>query len=458
MKKYLLILVVLVSFKSFSQTQPRKLIGIDLVTNMPRYYNDTVRTIFYKPPFYVIGDSVFLDASHLGLWTLDSLKRIYRGSNVGVNTTNPLDWLQIDDSSFHLPVKGITLNSTQISSSSNLVFSPLLKFNSHVWLSTPAKDTLVSFYIQSKPVGSTTVPVYELDFLNTGLNAVASISQGGGFTASALNITGSVTLGGYMDIAGAGQFHGSGYLFGGYGYTPSGSFFGINSTTLGFVKPRLTSTQIAASSALLSIPTGTSSGFISSSGSGYTNGTFTLKVLANLSGTTCQSTIIVSGGAVTSVTIISSGWPFKNGDVLTCPSLAGGTGFTFTITSLTATPGVELYNSTNNVPMVYNNYDMVQQVLSVYRPISNAYTMTNSDWTVDCTGGGSFTVTLPTAVGISARPYVITNSGTGTITIATTSSQTFTNVTATPTSLTIISYGSYTIESTGTNWIVLSKL
>ena len=51
------------------------------------------------------------------------------------------------------------------------------------------------------------------------------------------------------------------------------------------------------------------------------------------------------------------------------------------------------------------------------------YTATISDYTIDCTSG-TFTVTLPTAVGITGRIYVIKNSGAGAITVATTSSQT----------------------------------
>src|SRR6266536_1829761 len=52
-----------------------------------------------------------------------------------------------------------------------------------------------------------------------------------------------------------------------------------------------------------------------------------------------------------------------------------------------------------------------------------AYTLTASDYIVDATSG-TFTLTLPTAVGITGRTYTIKNSGTGTTTIATTSSQT----------------------------------
>ena len=56
------------------------------------------------------------------------------------------------------------------------------------------------------------------------------------------------------------------------------------------------------------------------------------------------------------------------------------------------------------------------------------YTATSSDSVINCTSG-TFTVTLPTAVGITGRKYTIKNSGTGVITIGTTSSQTIDGVT-----------------------------
>lgn len=88
---------------------------------------------------------------------------------------------------------------------------------------------------------------------------------------------------------------------------------------------------------------------------------------------------------------------------------------------------------------------------------TGTYTATISDYTIDCTSG-TFTVTLPTAVGISGRLYVISNSGAGTITVGTTSSQTFTNVTATPTTLTMATVGARTVQSNGANWILISSL
>lgn len=82
------------------------------------------------------------------------------------------------------------------------------------------------------------------------------------------------------------------------------------------------------------------------------------------------------------------------------------------------------------------------------------YTATVSDFTIECTAN-TFTVTLPTAVGIAGRIYNIANSGAGVITIGTTSSQTFVNVVATPTTLTLSAVGNYQVQSNGANWLVL---
>lgn len=85
------------------------------------------------------------------------------------------------------------------------------------------------------------------------------------------------------------------------------------------------------------------------------------------------------------------------------------------------------------------------------------YTLTATDYLVDCTAN-SFNITLPTAVGITGRVYEIINSGAGTITILTTSSQTFTNVTATPASLSLATTAAKSIKvmSNGANWIQLN--
>lgn len=82
---------------------------------------------------------------------------------------------------------------------------------------------------------------------------------------------------------------------------------------------------------------------------------------------------------------------------------------------------------------------------------TGTYTITIADYTIDCTTG-TFTVTLPTAVGITGQLFVIKNTGAGVITIATTSSQTIDGVTTQSLSS---QYSSYTVQSNGANWIII---
>lgn len=76
------------------------------------------------------------------------------------------------------------------------------------------------------------------------------------------------------------------------------------------------------------------------------------------------------------------------------------------------------------------------------------YSVTVSDCFIDCTSN-SFTITLPTAVSITGRLYIIKNSGTATtITIATTSSQTIDGTTPTPLTTAV----PLRVISDGANW------
>lgn len=86
-----------------------------------------------------------------------------------------------------------------------------------------------------------------------------------------------------------------------------------------------------------------------------------------------------------------------------------------------------------------------------------AYTLTAADHTIEVTSG-THTQTLPTAVGILGTEYEITNSGTGVVTVGTTSSQTFVNVLATPTTLTLSQFQGVLVRSNGTNWLRISSM
>lgn len=79
------------------------------------------------------------------------------------------------------------------------------------------------------------------------------------------------------------------------------------------------------------------------------------------------------------------------------------------------------------------------------------YTIGNGDYLVNCTAN-SFTVTLPTAVGIQGRVYVVKNRGVGTITLATTSSQTIDG--SAPGTITAGSVAQ--LMSDNTNWIKIN--
>lgn len=86
---------------------------------------------------------------------------------------------------------------------------------------------------------------------------------------------------------------------------------------------------------------------------------------------------------------------------------------------------------------------------------TGAYTLTSTDSTVICDAtSGAFTITLPTAVGISGMLYNIKKiDATGNaITIATASSQT---IDGTITKSLNMRYESITVQSNGTNWYIL---
>ena len=82
---------------------------------------------------------------------------------------------------------------------------------------------------------------------------------------------------------------------------------------------------------------------------------------------------------------------------------------------------------------------------------TSTYTIDNEDCVVNCTSG-TFTVTLPTAVGLEGQYFIIKNSGTGVITIDGDGSETIDG------SLTFIlstRYESITVISNGLNWNII---
>ena len=78
------------------------------------------------------------------------------------------------------------------------------------------------------------------------------------------------------------------------------------------------------------------------------------------------------------------------------------------------------------------------------------YVLTASDYQIECTAN-SFTITLPTAVGITGRVYSIKNTGTGTITIDGDGTEEIDG----ETTQTILQWENITIISNGAGWLII---
>jgi len=87
-------------------------------------------------------------------------------------------------------------------------------------------------------------------------------------------------------------------------------------------------------------------------------------------------------------------------------------------------------------------------------PLTNqtsTYTIDNEDCVVNCTSG-TFTVTLPTAVGVEGQYFVVKNSGAGVITIEGDGAETIDGVGF---KTLAVQYESMTVVSDGANWIIV---
>jgi hypothetical protein len=96
------------------------------------------------------------------------------------------------------------------------------------------------------------------------------------------------------------------------------------------------------------------------------------------------------------------------------------------------------------------NLKMGAGAIHAYVAKTGTYGIATTDYCINCTAN-TFTVTLPTAVGVTGQVYVVKNSGAGTITLATTSSQTIDGTTT----KTLAQFASYMVMSNGANWIII---
>jgi hypothetical protein len=183
-------------------------------------------------------------------------------------------------------------------------------------------------------------------------------------------------------------------------------------------------------------------------GVGPTSGTASYKYMS-INGTTNQT-----GGANGNVTILAvePTWTAAGGIPIGIDYNPTGTPANHRALVIRPTDAVSGFATGSTLP---NSTVQVNGSFSTaYVAKTGTYTLTSLDYVVEVTSG-THTQTLPTAVGITGRIYVITNSGAGVVTVGTTSSQTFINVTATPTTLTLNQFETATVTSNGANWLRL---
>lgn len=126
--------------------------------------------------------------------------------------------------------------------------------------------------------------------------------------------------------------------------------------------------------------------------------------------------------------------------------------YSLTLSTVTVTPDNGFATITDEILIFQQAYSTVGTGGVTYPLVqkSATYTVLVTDYTIECTAN-SFTVTLPTAVGITGQVFNINNTGTGVVTVATTSSQTI-NGSSTQT---VNQWENLQIQSNGTNWIIL---
>lgn len=117
-----------------------------------------------------------------------------------------------------------------------------------------------------------------------------------------------------------------------------------------------------------------------------------------------------------------------------------------------AKSGITL-DSSQNITMGSNSAITGNINLSYVAKTAN-YTLGFSDYAVNCTSN-TFNITLPTAVSAAGRLHVIKNSGTGVITLLTTSSQTIDGFSSG--TITLAQFDCYTLMSNGANWITVDR-
>lgn len=120
-------------------------------------------------------------------------------------------------------------------------------------------------------------------------------------------------------------------------------------------------------------------------------------------------------------------------------------------TILTVTPDTGFSDTADEVLVYQHSFATTAQgFMTTYRAVTTTDTATAADHILDCTG--TFTQTLFSAASLAGKEIVVKNSGTGTITVDGSGSETIDDgLTATLSS----QYESISLISDGTNWIII---
>ena len=110
----------------------------------------------------------------------------------------------------------------------------------------------------------------------------------------------------------------------------------------------------------------------------------------------------------------------------------------------------------SDISLTYNDVanTLTIGVVKNYNILSANTTLTSAHYTVEV-NTATVTITLPTAIGISAKEYTIINSSSGNITINTTSSQTIGNINGSPITFSLLSGEVLTVISNNSNWRII---
>jgi hypothetical protein len=121
--------------------------------------------------------------------------------------------------------------------------------------------------------------------------------------------------------------------------------------------------------------------------------------------------------------------------------------------TLTVTPDVGFTAVTDEVLVFQTTFASASTggVINSFVQKAADYTVLVSDYYIECTAN-SFTLTLPTAVGVGGRTFVIKNSSTGTIIVDGSGSETIDGALTANLST---QYESITVASNGADWVIV---